>query len=99
MRDPLEMQERRVLIALNAFFTEPEPNGSGWWFGFSHGGACDPTLDPATLSEEDRNQYEMLAWSRRQGEHYWTVDEVVAECERLADRLARMGEDARNEFR
>lgn len=81
--------------------TEHE-DGQGWWFGFdcAHAGDCryDPDRDLEKLSPQAREMFEFMEkhtpmllrgvvglWGP---EHYWTEDEVAAECERLADQLA-----------
>lgn len=84
-------------------FAELEPcveheDGQGWWFGFD----CahyddmlqDPKADVASMSHEGREAYLVFGQfpSLRMGIfnqplHYWTLPEVVEECEQLALQL------------
>ena len=73
------------------------PDGQGWWFGFDCGHAFDlrydPNVDLETLSPEARRMFEFMREKTPTilhgfgGEHYWTLPEVVAECQVLADQL------------
>jgi hypothetical protein len=86
-------------------FAEIEPcteheDGQGWWFGFHCGHAWDlrydPNVDLERLSPSTRETFEYMGKHLPTilrgfgGEHYWTEDEVAAECDGLADQLAEI---------
>lgn len=85
-------------------FAKMEPcaheDGQGHWLGFD---CChcddlwlDPTIARDDLPEEARFCYDLEkehpipSWDGS-SRHYWTMDEVKAECERLADQLKEVG--------
>lgn len=85
---------------------EAEPcahdDGKGHWLGFDCCHYDDLWLDP-TLSREDlpehmqrvydmEKEHPIPSWGDGSPRHYWTMDEVKAECERLADQLVTYGE-------
>jgi len=78
--------------------TEHE-DGQGWWFGFDCGHAWDakfdPNVDPETLPPYAREVYDIYARCNMLHDgHYWTEVEVVAECDRLADQLVAVAQEA-----
>ena len=71
-------------------------DGTGYWFGFDcahcYDASTPPVMDPA-WGESARRIWEIDHDPKYAGgaeEHYWEHDEVVAECERLAEQLAAM---------
>jgi hypothetical protein len=78
-------------------FSEIEPcaheDGVGWWFGFdcchAYDARFDPDADLEKMEIETREMYRIMMRLPilREG-HYWTEDEVAAECEQLAEQLA-----------
>jgi len=80
-------------------FGDPEPckeheDGQGYWFGFdcAHLGdaSVDPDLDPKMVSPVLRNFIEIDRLFGDGSEHFWTTEEAVVECERLAEQLAAL---------
>lgn len=84
-------------------FGELEPcaheDGSGYWLGFdcAHLGDLfiDPNFDPTKAETERGKAYAnpLLTFTRSGPGHYWTMEEVVAETERLACQLANYGNE------
>jgi hypothetical protein len=83
-------------------FSELEPckeheDGQGYWFGFdcAHCGDMlhDPNVKPEDcVTEEGRSLQRLYGDIERhriypREEHFWSLDEVVAETERLAEQL------------
>lgn len=79
-------------------FAEQEPcthdDGQGWWFGFDfhHGGDAafpdnyePPTEDAKLAYEYFESFYRKLKFVGLE-EHYWTLEEVIAETEQLAQQ-------------
>lgn len=77
-------------------FAEVEPcsdhtDGQGWWFGFDCAHAGDGMVDPNYKSSNPefisiKSLYASSPW--RTNEHYWTKEEVAAQCNQLAEQLA-----------
>jgi hypothetical protein len=78
-------------------FAEIEPckeheDGQGYWFGFdcAHAHAGDSSYDPSAETEEALamlkiyRRFPLWPW------HYWSLPEVVAETERLAQQLVEV---------
>jgi hypothetical protein len=95
--DPLEDTHLSNLIHAHGDvnFGDLEPcaheDGSGWWFGFDCGHLGDAKRDPDSppMFEEPPDSSRIEAVMR--SGHYWTLDEVAAECESLAEQLAAVG--------
>jgi len=64
-------------------------DGQGYWFGFDCAHYMDVFYNPDAKPEEARSTLEIhrkYSISPNHG-HYWTLPEVVAETERLAEQL------------
>jgi hypothetical protein len=71
--------------------TEHE-DGQGYWFGFDcahyQDASYDPNTDISTVSEHTRKLLEIMSFADEG--HYWTQQEVEAECETLAKQLSEL---------
>jgi hypothetical protein len=61
-------------------------DGQGFWFGFDCAHCDDMEYEPGFIPDRLKDLYEK--YSSIHGEHYWTLDEVVVETEKLAQQLA-----------
>lgn len=64
-------------------------DGQGYWFGFDCAHAGDAHYD-LSVREVPKELERLFAIEREfsQGDHFWTLDEVVEETNRLAEQLA-----------
>lgn len=86
----LHYDEVNVEVHGGLTFGKNEPcsheDGVGFWFGFDCAHCEDSSYEPGFIPEVLSNLY------RKYPEygHYWTLDEVIVETERLAEQLAIM---------
>lgn len=79
--------DARVEVHGGLTFAQAGERDGLWWFGFDCAHSGDAP-DPEYAREQER-KYGLQMHHR--DEHYWTVDEVRAETERLAEQLAQVG--------
>lgn len=72
------------LVDVHGGLTYAEPDGERWEFGFDCAHSGDAP-SPEKQSEDLRRYGHAMS---RPGDHYWTLDEVIEETNRLAEQLA-----------
>ena len=69
-----------------------EEDGKGWWFGFDcahcDDASYDPSINSANCPPDLVDGLRIREMYPIRGEHFWTLSEVVAETDRLAEQLA-----------
>lgn len=75
------------LVEVHGGLTYAASDDEGWWyfgFDFAHSGDAP---SPEVVAKNVRSMGSIMS---HEGDHYWTLPEVTAEAERLAEQLSRL---------